>query len=277
MAGNVDGLIYTMWCPKPPPSFKAAEQKAIDALKKGKEATKEELLDAKNGLEKTKYAQPPLSMQEQSTRLSLHMSVSENLASVHGMSPAEIMGNSDAMTWGVGSMAASGGGIAAGASKGGGRVFEPAITRNTPTIFAPAAKQHGKAKPANGAGSGKAATAAAGVGAVEGAVIKQRIYEEKDFISKHAYDRHKFDSNRESTKSRTQYNENVDPNKIREETLKNPDDFKKLIDKDGNHYATRYSKDMGYNIAQPPMNTSQSRVFVNHINPENSSQFPYGK
>ncbi len=56
-------------------------------------------------------------LKRRSARLSLHMSVSENLASVHGMSPAEIMGNSDAMTWGVGSMAASGGGIAAGASK----------------------------------------------------------------------------------------------------------------------------------------------------------------
>ena len=73
------------------------------------------------------------------------------------------------------------------------------------------------------------------------------------------------------------YADDVDPKQIKQETIANPDKIEVLRDVNGNPYATKYSKDMGYNIAQPPANSSQSRVIVNHANPGKSTQFPYGK
>lgn len=57
--------------------------------------------------------------------------------------------------------------------------------------------------------------------------------------------RHGNDPSKQSTKNRTRYADNVDPNKIRQETIANPDTIEVLRDANGTPYATRYSKDMG--------------------------------
>jgi len=110
-----------------------------------------------------------------------------------------------------------------------------------------------------------------------GVVVLKRSYGEKDFISEHSYNRHRYDPDNPSTKNKTRYADGVDPNKIRQETIENPDKVEKLYDDNGNNYATRYSKDMGYNISQPPTNSSQSRVIINHSDPSQSTQFPYAR
>lgn len=112
---------------------------------------------------------------------------------------------------------------------------------------------------------------------LDGVVIIKNKYDANDFISQHAYDRHKYDPDKPSTKNRTRYSSDANPNEIRKATIEYPDSIEKLYDKDGVHYATRYSKDMGYNISQSPIETSQSRVFINHRDPGSSTQFPYGR
>ncbi len=56
----------------------------------------------------------------------------------------------------------------------------------------------------------------------------------KDFISEHAYKRHKYDPSRKSTSNnRTQYGKNVDVAKLRKLTMSQPDQAWSHRDKDG--------------------------------------------
>ncbi|GKS83853.1 hypothetical protein AVMA1855_06895 [Acidovorax sp. SUPP1855] len=137
---------------------------------------------------------------------------------------------------------------------GGGRVIEPVAQRN-----------------------GNPVLMSGPMGGRNGVVVRKRTYDAKDFLSEHAYKRHGNDPDKPSKPNHTRYSENVDPKKIANETINNPDKVEKLYDANGNHYATKYSKDMGYNISQPPVNSSQSRVFINHVDPTRSTQFPFGK
>ena len=114
-------------------------------------------------------------------------------------------------------------------------------------------------------------------GGGNGVAVAKKTYGPKDFVSEHAYKRHGHDPNKASKPNHTRYADNVDPKNIADETINNPDKIEKLYDSNGNHYATKYSKDMQYNISQPPVNSSQSRVFINHADPAKSTQFPFGK
>lgn len=96
-----------------------------------------------------------------------------------------------------------------------------------------------------------------------------------DFISQHAYEKHKYDPTKISTKYRTQYGENIDPIYIRNRTFDEPDNIEKLVDKNGVHYATKYSKKFDYNISTNDTPTGDSRVIINHLNSADSTQFPY--
>jgi len=105
-------------------------------------------------------------------------------------------------------------------------------------------------------------------------IVSKAAVTPDDFVSQHAYDKHRFKADKKSTKSSTQYGEDVDPKKIGEETMSNPDKVEKLHDNDGNHYATRYSKEFDSNISTPDTPTNQSRVIINHKDPTRSTQFP---
>jgi RHS repeat-associated protein len=95
-----------------------------------------------------------------------------------------------------------------------------------------------------------------------------------DFITPHAFVRHKYNPNATSSKSKTQYGENVNVTKIREETLNKPDKIVKHYDANGTHYATTYKKTFKDNISTKDTPTNESRVIINHIDPSRSSQFP---
>jgi RHS repeat-associated protein len=96
----------------------------------------------------------------------------------------------------------------------------------------------------------------------------------EDFISPHAYTKHKFDASRISSKSRTQYGEAIDANDIRNQTIKNADKIVKHYDDNGVHYATTYKKSFISNISTSATPTNESRVIINHLNPDKSTQFP---
>ena len=102
----------------------------------------------------------------------------------------------------------------------------------------------------------------------------EKISNVNDFISPHAYDRHKYNPNQKSTKSKTQYGENIDVNYIKNETINNPDSVDKQYDINGNHYATVYKKRFAENISTQDTPTCESRVIINHFDESRSSQFP---
>jgi hypothetical protein len=106
-------------------------------------------------------------------------------------------------------------------------------------------------------------------------VAVEKKFAANDFISKHAYDKHSYQENKSSEGNKTRYGKDVNPNEIREQTLNNPDKVTNLYDKEGVHYVTKYEKDFGYNISQANTPTSASRVFINHLNPSQSTQFPF--
>jgi hypothetical protein len=97
----------------------------------------------------------------------------------------------------------------------------------------------------------------------------------EDFITQHAYDRHRYNSSARSSRSKTQYGEGIDVKKIREITMQEADMVEVKIDDDGVPYATVYKKRFDYNISTGDTPTGESRVYINHKNPERSTQFPY--
>ena len=98
-----------------------------------------------------------------------------------------------------------------------------------------------------------------------------------DFITEHAYNRHKFDPTKTSSRSRTQYGEGIDVVDVRKKTMTNPDEVIKKYDDSGTHYATIYKKRFDNNISTGDTPTRESRVIINHAKPERSSQFPLYK
>ena len=95
-----------------------------------------------------------------------------------------------------------------------------------------------------------------------------------DFITPHAT-KHKYNPTVKSTKNRSQFAENLDVKKLRENTIAMPDSVEKKFDQSGNHFATKYSKNYNFNISTADTPTGRHRVFINHLNPSKSTQFPY--
>ncbi|MBJ6764140.1 hypothetical protein JGU66_25480 [Myxococcaceae bacterium JPH2] len=103
---------------------------------------------------------------------------------------------------------------------------------------------------------------------------------EADFISEHSYLRHRYNLERAPNQNRTQFDENVDVARLREDTIANPD--RRYVDPKS--LAVGYTKSYPFDITPnnmvdsivTPASGQSSRVhkvFVNP-NPELSSQFP---
>jgi len=107
--------------------------------------------------------------------------------------------------------------------------------------------------------------------------VRQGTQNVDDFVSPHAYSRHKYDATRTSSRSRTQYGEGVDVNDIKNQTIESPDKVVKNYDENGVHYSTTYKKTFNENISTSDTPTNQSRVIINHLNSSKSSQFPFYK
>lgn len=97
---------------------------------------------------------------------------------------------------------------------------------------------------------------------------------EEDFITKHAYDKHKYDSSRKSTKNRTQYGKNVDVKKLKELTLKEPDKTWAVADENGKNKRMFFAKEFDGNISTSDTPTRDHRVVINVDQRERSTQFP---
>ena len=94
-----------------------------------------------------------------------------------------------------------------------------------------------------------------------------------DYINKHAYDKHKYDSSRKSTKNRTQYGKNVDVRKLRELTMNQPDQAWSSRD-NGGPWRTFYRKAFNSNISTGDTPTVHHRVIINTADSSRSTQFP---
>ncbi|OJD54369.1 Hook-associated protein 2 [Bacillus nitratireducens] len=94
-----------------------------------------------------------------------------------------------------------------------------------------------------------------------------------DFINSHAYDRHKYDSTRKSTKNRTQYGKNVDVKKLRETTMNQPDQAWSARE-DGGPWRTFYRKEFNSNISTNDTPTVHHRVIINTADSSKNTQFP---
>ena len=95
-----------------------------------------------------------------------------------------------------------------------------------------------------------------------------------DFITKHS-EKHAFKPNVKSTKKSTQFNENIDVAKLREDTLLYPDKINYRKDQN----AIVYEKEYDFNISTVDTPTGSHRVFIN-LDPKpnkmnRNSQFPY--
>lgn len=95
-----------------------------------------------------------------------------------------------------------------------------------------------------------------------------------DFMTIHAQ-KHAYDPNIKSTKKKTQFGENIDVKKLREDTMLHPDEV--IYDPD--HNVIQYVKEYDFNISTPDTPTKSHRVFIN-LDPKarktnRNSQFPY--
>lgn len=95
-----------------------------------------------------------------------------------------------------------------------------------------------------------------------------------DFMTPHAQ-KHAYNPNIKSTKNKTQFGENIDVAKLREDTMLHPD---KVI-YDSEHNMIKYVKEYDFNISTADTPTGSHRVFIN-LAPKagktnRNSQFPY--
>lgn len=95
-----------------------------------------------------------------------------------------------------------------------------------------------------------------------------------DFMTPHAQ-KHAYNPNVKSTKNKTQFGENIDVAKLREDTMLHPD---KVI-YDSEHNMIKYGKEYDFNISTADTPTGSHRVFIN-LTPKagktnRNSQFPY--
>lgn len=100
-----------------------------------------------------------------------------------------------------------------------------------------------------------------------------------DFSTSHSFNRHQNNPNTVSTKSKTQYGENVDVQELRRQTLGNPDSVEYKIQKNpttgDESHGIVYKKEFNGNISTPDTPTGSHRIFINLDNPEMSSHFPF--
>ena len=95
-----------------------------------------------------------------------------------------------------------------------------------------------------------------------------------DFMTIHA-EKHVYNPNVKSTKNRTQFGENINVAKLREDTMLYPD---KII-YDSEHNMIKYVKEYNFNISTSDTPTGSHRVFINLETKagktNRNSQFPY--
>jgi len=99
----------------------------------------------------------------------------------------------------------------------------------------------------------------------------------KDFVNPHS-EKHMFEPSRPSTPNRSQYGEDVDVAKLRQETMTNPDKAYSNWPNPNNpnpNKITKYYKEFDGNISTPDTPTGSHRVFENLVDPTRSSHFPY--
>ncbi|WP_330218274.1 hypothetical protein, partial [Ornithinibacillus contaminans] len=99
----------------------------------------------------------------------------------------------------------------------------------------------------------------------------------KDFVNPHS-EKHMYDPSRPSTPNRSQYGEDVDVAKLRQETMTNPDKAYSNWTNPNNpnpNKITKYYKKFDENISTPDTPTGSHRVFENLDDPTRSSHFPY--
>ncbi len=80
-----------------------------------------------------------------------------------------------------------------------------------------------------------------------------------------------YDATRTSTKSRSQFGQDVNVKALRTDTMANPTSAYSDI----NSRVTKYSKSYDFNISTPDTPTGEMRVFINNAKPNRSTQFPY--
>ncbi|WP_363551568.1 pre-toxin TG domain-containing protein [Caldifermentibacillus hisashii] len=98
-----------------------------------------------------------------------------------------------------------------------------------------------------------------------------------DFVNPHS-EKHMYDPSRPSTPNRSQYGEDVDVAKLRQETITNPDKAYSNWPNPNNpnpNKITKYYKEFDGNISTPDTPTGSHRVFENLYNPTRSTHFPY--
>ncbi|MBE0336165.1 WXG100 family type VII secretion target [Paenibacillus sp. 23TSA30-6] len=100
--------------------------------------------------------------------------------------------------------------------------------------------------------------------------------EKKDFMTIHS-EKHLYNPDEISTKKKTQFGKDIDVIKLREDTVKNPDNIKYNDEQN----TILYKKEYGFNISTPETPTGSHRVYIN-LNPKpnktnRNSQFPFFK
>jgi hypothetical protein len=98
-----------------------------------------------------------------------------------------------------------------------------------------------------------------------------------DFISEHAFNKHKYNPSKISTKSSTQYGKDIDALDIQNQTLNNPDEIVPHYNDEGVHYADTYKKEFSFNISTLDTPTPHSRAVIFYLDATRSSQFPFYK
>ena len=95
-----------------------------------------------------------------------------------------------------------------------------------------------------------------------------------DFMTPHA-EKHVFNPNTVSSRNKTQFGENIDVAKLREDTMLHPD---KIV-YDSEHNVIKYQKEYDFNISTPDTPTGSHRVFISLDSKpgktNRNSQFPY--
>ncbi|SCC90889.1 hypothetical protein SCG7109_BN_00050, partial [Chlamydiales bacterium SCGC AG-110-M15] len=91
-----------------------------------------------------------------------------------------------------------------------------------------------------------------------------------DFLTKHSQ-KHLFNPNIVSTKSRSQFGQNINVKALVDDTMSNPT----LAYSDISSRITKYSKSYNFNISTPATPTGEIRVFINNTKLQRSSHFPY--
>ncbi|QCT01667.1 hypothetical protein E6C60_0948 [Paenibacillus algicola] len=99
----------------------------------------------------------------------------------------------------------------------------------------------------------------------------------RDFVNPHS-EKHLYDPSRPSTPNRSQYRKDVDVEKLRQETMTNPDKAFSNWPNPNNpnpNRITKYYKEFDGNISTPDTPTGSYRVFEHLDDPTRSSYFPY--